>query len=117
MNRMVQIMFEQELVQLEKQHLLRRFMVVESYDGPRITVNGRKLLLMCSNDYLGLSGHPSLGEAASKAMEHYGFGSGASRLISGTSALHEELEKRIAVFNGSESALLFNSGYTANTGS
>ena len=113
---MVQMMFEQELSQLEKQHLLRRFMVVESYDGPRITVNGRRLLLMCSNDYLGLSGHPSLREAAARAMEHYGFGSGASRLISGTSALHEELEKRIASFKGTESALLFNSGYAANTG-
>jgi glycine C-acetyltransferase len=113
---MVQLMFEQELSELEKQHLLRRFMVVESYDGPRITVNGRRLLLMCSNDYLGLSGHPSLREAAAKAMERYGFGSGASRLISGTSALHEELEKRISAFKGSESALLFNSGYAANTG-
>ena len=61
-------MFEQELSQLEKQHLLRRFMVVEYYDGPRITVNGRSLLLMCSNDYLGLSGHPSLMEAAAKAV-------------------------------------------------
>jgi len=109
-------MFEQELSQLEKQHLLRRFMVVESYDGPRITVNGRSLLLMCSNDYLGLSSHPSLREAAAKAMENYGFGSGASRLISGTSVLHEELERRITVFKGTESALLFNSGYAANTG-
>jgi 7-keto-8-aminopelargonate synthetase-like enzyme len=71
---------------------------------------------MCSNDYLGLRGHPSLREAAEKAMEHYGLGSGASRLISGTSALHEELEKRIAAFKGTESALLFNSGYAANTG-
>ncbi len=109
-------MFEQELSELEKQHLLRRFMVIESYDGPRITVKGRRLLLMCSNDYLGLSGHPSLREAAAKAMERYGFGSGASRLISGTSVLHEELEKRIAAFKGTESALLFNSGYAANTG-
>jgi 8-amino-7-oxononanoate synthase len=109
-------MFEQELSQLEKQHLLRRFMVVESYDGPRFTVNGMSLLLMCSNDYLGLSTHPSLRKAAAKSMEHYGFGSGASRLISGTSALHERLEKRIAAFKGTESALLFNSGYAANTG-
>jgi 8-amino-7-oxononanoate synthase len=109
-------MFEQELLQLDKQHLLRRFLVVESYDGPRITVNGRSLLLMCSNDYLGLSGHPSIREAVAKAMGQYGFGSGASRLISGTSALHEKLERRIAAFKGTESALLFNSGYAANTG-
>jgi 8-amino-7-oxononanoate synthase len=109
-------MFKQELSQLEKQHLLRRLMVIESYDGPRITVSGRSLLLMCSNDYLGLSGHPALREAAAKAMKRYGFGSGASRLISGTSALHVELESRIAAFKGTESALLFNSGYAANTG-
>jgi 8-amino-7-oxononanoate synthase len=113
---MVQGMFKQELSQLEKQHLLRRLMVIESYDGPRITVSGRSLLLMCSNDYLGLSGHPALREAAAKAMKRYGFGSGASRLISGTSALHVELESRIAAFKGTESALLFNSGYAANTG-
>jgi 8-amino-7-oxononanoate synthase len=109
-------MFKQELSQLEKLHLLRRPMVIESYDGPRITVSGRSLLLMCSNDYLGLSGYPALREAAAKAMERYGFGSGASRLISGTSALHVELESRIAAFKGTESALLFNSGYAANTG-
>jgi 8-amino-7-oxononanoate synthase len=114
--RMVQRMFKQELSQLEKQHLLRRLMIVESYDGPRITVSGRNLLLMCSNDYLGLSGHLALGEAAAKTMEHYGFGSGASRLISGTSPLHAELEKKIAAFKGTESALLFSSGYSANTG-
>jgi len=109
-------MFEQELSGLERQHLLRRFMVVEPYVGPRITVDGRSMLLMCSNDYLGLSAHPALREAAVKAMERYGFGSGASRLISGTSALHVELERRIAAFKGTESALLFNSGYAANTG-
>jgi 8-amino-7-oxononanoate synthase len=112
----LQGMFKQELSQLEKQHLLRRLVVVESYDGPRITVSGKSLLLMCSNDYLGLSGHPALREAAAIAMERYGFGSGASRLISGTSALHVELESRIAAFKGAESALLFNSGYAANTG-
>ena len=89
---------------------------MESYDGPRVTVGGKNILLMCSNDYLGLSRHPALKKAAAKAMEQYGFGSGASRLISGTSTLHVELEGRIAAFKGTESALLFNSGYAANTG-
>lgn len=109
-------MFKQELSKLEKQHLLRRLMIIESCNGPRITVGGRSMLLMCSNDYLGLSRHPALKKAAAIAMERYGFGSGASRLISGTSALHVELESRIAAFKGTESALLFNSGYAANTG-
>ena len=81
-----------------------------------MTIAGRSLLLMCSNDYLGLANHPSLVKAASAAMERYGFGSGASRLVSGTSALHRELEERIARFKGTEAALLFNSGYAANTG-
>jgi 8-amino-7-oxononanoate synthase len=71
---------------------------------------------MCSNDYLGLAGHPALREAASAAMERYGFGSSASRLVSGTSALHRELEQKIARFKGTEAALAFNSGYAANTG-
>ena len=109
-------MFEQELASLSQNHLLRRPVVVEPCDGPRVTINGKSLLLMCSNDYLGLSNHPSLLEAAHKAMDLYGFGSGASRLISGTSPLHQELEERIACFKGTEAAVLFNSGYAANTG-
>lgn len=109
-------MFRQELLQLEKQHLLRRLAIVESCDGPYITINGKRLLLMCSNDYLGIAGHPALREAASAAMDRYGFGSSASRLVSGTSALHRELEQKIARFKGTEAALAFNSGYAANTG-
>jgi len=109
-------MFEHELASLKDQDLLRQLVNVHDYDGSHVRVNGRELLLMCSNDYLGLSAHPALREAAVKAMERYGFGSGASRLISGTSALHVELERRIAAFKGTESALLFNSGYAANTG-
>jgi 8-amino-7-oxononanoate synthase len=74
------------------------------------------MLLMCSNDYLGLSQHPALREAASSAVEKYGFGSGASRLVSGTSKLHQELEEALSRFKQTEAALLFNSGYAANTG-
>ena len=109
-------MFKKELAQLEHRHLLRKPRVIDSYDGPWVTIAGRSLLLMCSNDYLGLANHPSLVQAASAAMKLYGFGAGASRLVSGTSALHQELEDRIAQFKGTESAILFNSGYAANTG-
>jgi glycine C-acetyltransferase/8-amino-7-oxononanoate synthase len=109
-------MFEQELSHLENNDLLRRFTVTDSADGASATVHGKKVLLMCSNDYLGLASRPELREAAAHAMEHYGFGSGASRLVSGTSPLHRELEQRIARFKGTETALLFNSGYAANTG-
>src|SRR5512144_1496302 len=109
-------MFEQELSTLAQQHLLRRPVVVETGEGPRVTIAGKSLLLMCSNDYLGLSKHPSLREAAHRAMDRYGFGSGASRLVSGTSSLHQELEERIAGFKGTEAAIIFNYGYAANTG-
>lgn len=109
-------MFKDELSQLEQSHLRRRLTVVESTNGSRITVNGREMLQLCSNDYLGLAGHPLLRKAACEAMERHGFGSGASRLVSGTSSLHEELERRLARFKNTEAALLFNSGYAANTG-
>ncbi len=109
-------MFENELSQLEQRHLLRKPAVIESYDGPRITINGRSMLLMCSNDYLGLSKHPALCEAALSAMERFGFGSGASRLVSGTSPMHEELENALTTFKKAEATILFNSGYAANTG-
>ena len=109
-------MFECELSKLEQRHLLRKPVVIESYDGPRITINGRSMLLMCSNDYLGLSQHPALREAALLTMERFGSGSGASRLVSGTSSMHEELENALATFKKSEATILFNSGYAANTG-
>ena len=109
-------MFEHELSALESSQLLRRLTPVESYHGPYATIDGKSRLLLCSNDYLGLAGHPALRDAARIAMDRYGFGSGASRLISGTSASHQELERRIARFKGVEAALVFNSGYAANTG-
>jgi len=109
-------MFEYELGQLDKKNLRRRLTVVDFYDGPHITVGGRSLLLMCSNDYLGIANHPALCEAAYKAMKRYGFGAGASRLVSGSSEAHRELEERLARYKGTEAAIVFNSGYAANTG-
>jgi 8-amino-7-oxononanoate synthase len=111
-------MFERELSQLEQNRLFRKIMVIDSNknDGPCVTIGGRDITLLCSNDYLGLANHPALRQAASKAMDRYSFGSGGSRLISGTGPLHQALEDRIARFKGTETALLFNSGYAANTG-
>ena len=109
-------MFEHELSKLDERDLLRRLRIVDSYDGSRIMMNNREMLLLCSNDYLGLANHPALRQAALEAMERYGFGAGASRLVSGTSALHQALENRLALFKGTEAALVFNSGYAANTG-
>jgi glycine C-acetyltransferase len=109
-------MFEIELAELEQHHLLRKPHVIMSSDGTRVTIEGKSLLLMCSNDYLGLSRHPSLREAACAAARLWGVGSGAARLVSGTSSVHQELEFRLARFKCTEAAILFNSGYAANTG-
>ncbi|MEK6744539.1 MAG: 8-amino-7-oxononanoate synthase [Nitrospirota bacterium] len=109
-------MFERELDILQEQHLIRTQVRIGSAQGPRITVDGKQVVLLCSNNYLGIAEHPALKHAACDAMERYGFGTGASRLVSGNTELHEALERRIASFKGTESAIVFNSGYTANTG-
>ncbi len=88
-------------------------------DGPQdrwVTVDGRRALLLCSNNYLGLANHPALCEAASRAAADYGVGSGASRLISGSMRLHDKLEAQLAALKGAAAALVFSSGYHANIG-
>jgi len=77
---------------------------------------GREYVDFSSNDYLGLSGHPALVRAAKEALEAFGVGAGASRLMSGDLSIHHELEAAVATFKGAEAALVFNSGYQANTG-
>lgn len=101
---------------LKEQGLYRQLRLVEGGEGSRVNLDGRNLLLLCSNNYLGLANHPALKAAAIRAVERYGTGSGAARLVSGTMTLHEALERRIAAFKGTEAALVFNSGYAANTG-
>jgi 8-amino-7-oxononanoate synthase len=81
-----------------------------------VNIAGRSYLCFCSNNYLGLANDPRVKEAARKAIEEYGWGSGASRLISGTMRLHRELEERIARFKGTESSVVFATGYMANVG-
>ena len=89
---------------------------VDSPQAERIVLDGRPVRLFCSNNYLGLAGHPRVREAAAEAARSWGGGSGASRLISGNMRSHEELEERLERFMGSGAALLFNNGYTANVG-
>ena len=79
-------------------------------------LDGREVINFSSNNYLGIANHPALAAAAKLAIDHYGCGSGASRLISGNMTLHEELEAKLAAFKGTEAALVFNSGFQANTG-
>lgn len=101
---------------LKNKGLYRELKTVSSEQGPEIYFKGRKLINFSSNNYLGLANHPLLKKSAIEAIEKYGIGSGASRLITGSMLLHQELEDKIALFKGTEKALLFNSGYHANIG-
>jgi glycine C-acetyltransferase/8-amino-7-oxononanoate synthase len=104
------------LEELRDRGLYRRLRLVEGPQGPRVTLDGREVLLLCSNDYLGLASDPRVREAAAEAALRWGAGAGASRLISGNMAPHAELEEALASFKGYGRALLFGSGYLANTG-
>jgi glycine C-acetyltransferase/8-amino-7-oxononanoate synthase len=105
-----------QLERLESAGLRRRLRVVEGPQEPRVVLDGREVLLLCSNNYLGLADHPRVREAAAEAALRWGAGAGASRLISGNMAPHSGLEERLAEFKGAEAALLFGSGYLANIG-
>ncbi|OHB32770.1 MAG: 8-amino-7-oxononanoate synthase [Desulfuromonadaceae bacterium GWC2_58_13] len=104
------------LEELQGLGMLRTLKTIAGPQGPRVMLDGREVLLLCSNNYLGLAGHPDLIEASCAATRRFGVGSGASRLVSGTMELHDRLEQRIAAFKNTEAALVFNSGYAANTG-
>jgi 8-amino-7-oxononanoate synthase len=106
----------ERLEELRDRGLHRRLRLIGGPQGPRVTLDGKQVLLLCSNDYLGLANHPKVRGAAADAAMRWGAGAGASRLISGNMQPHSRLEKRLAAFKGYESALLFGSGYLANTG-
>ncbi len=105
-----------ELDELRAAHLYRPLRVMSSANGTRVTVDGRDVISLASNNYLGLNTHPRLVEAAADAARRYGAGSGAVRTISGTMTLHEELETALADFKHVEAVLTFQSGFTCNTG-
>jgi 8-amino-7-oxononanoate synthase len=104
------------LEELRERGLHRRLRMISGPQGPRVLLDGRPVLLLCSNNYLGLADHPRVREAAAEAAMRWGVGAGASRLISGNMKLHRRLEECLASFKGKETALLFGSGYLANTG-
>ena len=83
---------EQRLAELEESGLYRRTRLVSGPQGPRVVLDGRPVLLLCSNNYLGLADHPRVREAAADAALRWGVGSGASRLVSGTMSVHRRLE-------------------------
>jgi glycine C-acetyltransferase len=107
---------DDEVAALRERHLYRRLRVMSSAQGPIVSVDGRRLISLSSNDYLGLTHHPRLREAALAAVREFGVGSGAVRTIAGTMTMHEELEAELAAFKGTPSVLTFQSGFTANTG-
>jgi glycine C-acetyltransferase/8-amino-7-oxononanoate synthase len=106
----------ERLAELESSGLRRSLRVVEGPQGPEVVLDGQPVLLLCSNNYLGLAGHPRLRHAAADAALSLGTSAGASRLISGSMSIHAELEARLRDFKGTEAALLFGSGYLANSG-
>ena len=106
----------QRLAALRQQGLYRELRRVDSAPGPRIEIGGKTFLNFSSNDYLGLANHPALKEAAIKAVEKFGAGAGASRLICGSLAPFHELEEALAAFKKTEAALTFSTGYAAALG-
>ncbi len=104
------------LEELRQAGLFRERRVIQGPQGPHVLLDGRSVLLLCSNDYLGLAGHPAVRDAAAEAAQRWGAGAGASPLVSGHMALHRRLEAELAAFKGSQACVLFGSGFLANTG-
>ena len=107
---------EDEVAALRERHLYRALRVMSSGQGPIVSIDERRLISLSSNDYLGLTHHPRLREAALAAVRDFGVGSGAVRTIAGTMSMHEALETELAEFKGTPAVLTFQSGFTANTG-
>ena len=107
---------EDELRDIRGENLFRTLTEIASGQSPEILIGGKKHILLASNSYLGLSTDPRVMDAAARALAKYGTGSGGSRLVSGSSDLHAELERKIAEFKSTEAAILFSSGYLANVG-
>jgi glycine C-acetyltransferase/8-amino-7-oxononanoate synthase len=106
----------ERLEELKELGLYRRMRMISGPQGPRVVLDGKPVLLLCSNNYLGLADSPRVREAAADAAMRWGVGAGASRLVSGTMTVHRRLEERLADFKHTRAALLFGSGYLANIG-
>ncbi|HYE68534.1 MAG TPA: glycine C-acetyltransferase [Anaerovoracaceae bacterium] len=106
----------ERLDELKEQGIYRRLTVLESPAGARCKINGKEVINLSSNNYLGLANHPRLIKAAKDAIDKWGVGAGAVRTIVGNMTIHEELEKKLADFKHVEAVLVFSSGFTANAG-
>ncbi len=116
MNDRLQSYLVSEIDALKAKGIFRLPRVLETAAGPRVRMDGREIIQLSSNNYLGLTTHPRVIEAARRAIEEFGAGPGAVRTIAGTMTVHLDLERRLARFKGTEAALVFQSGYTANVG-
>ena len=102
-----------EYDELVKNHFEWNIRVLESGSQPHSIVNGKEVIMLCSNNYLNLSNHPRLIKGAIEAAKKYGAGSGSVRAIAGTLKIHTEVEKRLANFKRTESALIYQTGFAA----
>jgi 8-amino-7-oxononanoate synthase len=108
--------FKDALEDLKAQNLFREFKILDSANASRVLLDGQELINFSSNNYCGMVEDPDIQSALIQGVKHWGTGAGASRLISGTSRIHDTLEQKLADFSGKESALVFPSGYMANLG-
>lgn len=107
---------QQEIAEIEAAGLFKKERIITSEQGPEIVVNGKTVLNFCSNNYLGLSSHPKVIEAAHKAIDTHGYGMSSVRFICGTQDIHKELEQKIAQFLGTEDTILYAAAFDANGG-
>ena len=106
----------EELKEIDAAGLMKRERIITSEQGPEITVNGKKVLNFCANNYLGLSSHPKVIEAAHKSIDTHGYGMSSVRFICGTQDIHKDLEQKIASFLGTEDTILYAAAFDANGG-
>ena len=105
-----------EVKEIQEAGLYKTERVITSPQGPEITVNGKKVLNFCANNYLGLSSHPRVIEAAHKAIDSHGYGMSSVRFICGTQDIHKELERKLSEFLGTEDTILYAAAFDANGG-
>lgn len=116
MNSGFQSWLGEQLDQLKTDNLYKIPKILESPAGGRVKMNGKEVINLASNNYLGLANHPKVRQAALEAIERWGVGAGAVRWIGGTMSVHQELEERLAAFKHTEAVLVFTGGFTANSG-
>ena len=107
---------ENEIIEIKSSGLYKTERIISTPQGADIMANGKKVVNFCANNYLGLSSHPSVIEAAHKAIETHGFGMSSVRFICGTQDIHKELEKKLASFLGMEDTILYAAAFDANGG-